>query len=218
VIFFHCCLRCALNFSLKDGVWLHDSSEQVSSPTTTIFAAEHHEIFDSHEFETRSSKEYPNLTPAEIFPQPRSRWGLGIVSRFLLAALVVFFLTWGTTVLLSFFMTLVSKAPLAAVLVASFTPTVIPAVRGSVNFATSQSLGTAREDWPAAQATSPVSHRRPPLPTSSAVSHVGLARNPFNGIYFLSNLRLSNFSGILAPVLTPLCFSARLLRTGSCFS
>ncbi|KAJ7279151.1 hypothetical protein C8J57DRAFT_1434228 [Mycena rebaudengoi] len=32
-----------------------------------------------------------------IFPHPRSRWGSGIVSRFLLAAFVALCLTWGTT-------------------------------------------------------------------------------------------------------------------------
>ncbi|KAJ7257832.1 hypothetical protein C8J57DRAFT_1074373 [Mycena rebaudengoi] len=40
---------------------------------------------------------YLNLTPAEIFPHPRSRWGSGVVSRFLLAAFVALCLTWGTT-------------------------------------------------------------------------------------------------------------------------
>ncbi|KAF7368914.1 hypothetical protein MVEN_00217500 [Mycena venus] len=52
---------------------------------------------------------YVNLKPAEIFPKHRSRWGSGIVPRFLLAASVALCLTWGTTG--------------AAILVAFFTPT-----------------------------------------------------------------------------------------------
>jgi len=53
---------------------------------------------------------YLNLTPAEIFPQPRSRWGSGVVSRFLLASFVALCLTWGTTG--------------AALIVAWWTPTI----------------------------------------------------------------------------------------------
>ncbi|KAJ7025574.1 hypothetical protein C8F04DRAFT_1223272 [Mycena alexandri] len=45
----------------------------------------------------------------EMNPKPRSRWGPGVVSRFLLAALIALSLTWGTTG--------------AAVVVAFFTPT-----------------------------------------------------------------------------------------------
>ncbi|KAJ6480370.1 hypothetical protein C8R45DRAFT_1005273 [Mycena sanguinolenta] len=51
---------------------------------------------------------YVSLEPAE-FPRPRSRWGSGVVSRFLLAALAALCLTWGTTG--------------AAIIVAFFTPT-----------------------------------------------------------------------------------------------
>ncbi|KAJ7248228.1 hypothetical protein B0H12DRAFT_1123689 [Mycena haematopus] len=52
---------------------------------------------------------YVKLEPAEIFPRPRSRWGSGVVSRFLLAAVAALCLTWGTTG--------------AAIIVAFFTPT-----------------------------------------------------------------------------------------------
>ncbi|KAJ7856726.1 hypothetical protein B0H14DRAFT_3085312 [Mycena olivaceomarginata] len=52
---------------------------------------------------------YVRTEPPEIYPRHRSRWGSGVVSRFLLAALVALCLTWGTTG--------------AAILVAFFTPT-----------------------------------------------------------------------------------------------
>lgn len=40
---------------------------------------------------------YVRTEPPEIYPRHRSRWGSGVVSRFLLAALVALCLTWGTT-------------------------------------------------------------------------------------------------------------------------
>ncbi|KAF7358855.1 hypothetical protein MSAN_01225500 [Mycena sanguinolenta] len=52
---------------------------------------------------------YVNVESTEIFPLPRSRWGSGIVSRFLLAAFAALCLTWGTTG--------------AAIVTAYFTPT-----------------------------------------------------------------------------------------------
>ncbi|KAJ7916191.1 hypothetical protein B0H13DRAFT_1998538 [Mycena leptocephala] len=52
---------------------------------------------------------YVKTQTQTIYPKPRSRWGPGVVSRFLLAAFLALSLTWGTTG--------------AAILVAFFTPT-----------------------------------------------------------------------------------------------
>lgn len=40
---------------------------------------------------------YVKIPPQTIYRKPRSRWGPGVVSRFLLAAFVALSLTWGTT-------------------------------------------------------------------------------------------------------------------------
>jgi hypothetical protein len=40
---------------------------------------------------------YVEISPQTIYPNPRSRWGPGVVSRFLLAAFLALSLTWGTT-------------------------------------------------------------------------------------------------------------------------
>jgi hypothetical protein len=67
---------------------------------------------------------YLNLMPAEIFPHPLSRWGSGIVSRFLLAAFVALFdLGHDWLALTIFFANLVLKHILgAALVVALYTP------------------------------------------------------------------------------------------------
>ncbi|KAJ6551672.1 hypothetical protein B0H19DRAFT_1264320 [Mycena capillaripes] len=52
---------------------------------------------------------YVRLVPLTTYAKPRSRWGSGVLSRFLLAAFLALALTWGTTG--------------AAILVAFFTPT-----------------------------------------------------------------------------------------------